>query len=200
MPNPNKGPGNAAGLNATRVYTSGDKQIISITDLISEGPIYGLVDAQASVFLNDDRAAPLDQAATYASQTAATVRLTQNSTTATVSASSPPILAAENGDKYLLVRSVQTIYVTASNGSSSDANGNTVVTLTTTNNTAFFNDSMISSNSGSFDTQVPARLGSFTQAHGAGDGGFGEGKLINRWVWGCCRFMGSGRQLLFSPR
>ena len=62
-----------AGNNATVQYSSGDKQIISVTDLISEGPIQGLVDAQASVFLNDDRVAPLSQAASTYSQSSATI-------------------------------------------------------------------------------------------------------------------------------
>ena len=94
-----------AGANTVTQYSSGDKQIISVTDLISEGPIYGLVDAQASVFLNDDRAAPLSQAATYASQTAVKVNLTQNSTTATISnGGTTPIIEATNGDKFLIVR------------------------------------------------------------------------------------------------
>ena len=36
-----------------------DRQTIAITDIISEGPIYGLVDGAASVYLNDDRVVPL---------------------------------------------------------------------------------------------------------------------------------------------
>ena len=40
-----------------------DRQTIAITDIISEGPIYGLVDGAASVYLNDDRVVPLAQAA-----------------------------------------------------------------------------------------------------------------------------------------
>lgn len=47
-----------AGLDMTGQYTSGDRQVISITDLLSEGPIQGLVDSQSSIYLNDDRVAP----------------------------------------------------------------------------------------------------------------------------------------------
>ena len=35
-----------------------DRQTIAITDIICEGPIYGLVDGAASVYLNDDRVVP----------------------------------------------------------------------------------------------------------------------------------------------
>ena len=41
------------------VYDGDTKQTITVTDIICEGPIAGLVDGQSSVFLNDDRAIPL---------------------------------------------------------------------------------------------------------------------------------------------
>jgi hypothetical protein len=69
---------NLAGLNFTGQYTSGDRQVISVTDLLSEGPIQGLVDSQSSIYLNDDRVAPLSQAGNAYSTTPATVRLTNN--------------------------------------------------------------------------------------------------------------------------
>jgi hypothetical protein len=47
----------AAGFSST--ISSGSSQAISITDIISEGPIYGLVHGGSSVFLNDDRAQEL---------------------------------------------------------------------------------------------------------------------------------------------
>ena len=130
---------NNAGFNVIQQYDRGDKQIISVTDLISEGPIYGLVDAQASVYLNDDRAAPLNQGANPYNQTGALVQLTSGSTSATVTNSTAsPIIASTTGDKYLIVRAVHTVYGTASNGSTSDINANTTALLTANNN--FFND------------------------------------------------------------
>ena len=175
-------------------YAAGDKQIISITDLISEGPIYGLVDAQSSVFLNDDRASPLSQAAKYASQTATKIFLTNGSTTATIlDGGSTPIINATNGDKYITVRAVTSMYVTASNGSTSDANGNTTATLTTQDNAAFFNDTMLSSPTDSPDSKVPVRLLTLNTSHGLSDDGLGEGYLISRTSTSVAEFMpGSG--------
>jgi hypothetical protein len=150
---------NLAGLNFTGQYTSGDRQVISVTDLLSEGPIQGLVDSQSSIYLNDDRVAPLSQAGNAYSTTPATVRLTNNSTQAViVSAGATPVIEATNGDKYLIVRGVHTIYVTASNGSRSDSNANVTAKLTTVNNAAFFTNNMISSGSEDLETLVPARL------------------------------------------
>src|SRR6056300_805520 len=53
-----------ASSNTNISQTSGGvrEQVVSITDLISEGPIFGLVDAEASVFLNNDRAVPAETA------------------------------------------------------------------------------------------------------------------------------------------
>jgi len=187
-------PDKPAGANAVTQYSSGDRQVIAITDVISEGPIYGLVEGQASVFLNDDRAAPLSQAAKNVSQTAVKINLTQNSTTATISnGGTNPIVEATNGDKYIIVRGVSSIYVTASNGSTSNANGNTTATLTTQDNAAFFNDTMLSSPSDSPESNVPIRLGSLTNAHGLTDSGLGEGHLISRSSTSVAEFMpGSG--------
>ena len=41
------------------VYDGDTKQTITVTDIICEGPIAGLVNGQSGVFLNDDRAIPL---------------------------------------------------------------------------------------------------------------------------------------------
>jgi hypothetical protein len=57
-------------------------QSISITDVISEGPIHGLVAGSASIYLNDDRAQPLEYAVETYARTPATVLLTQNETEA----------------------------------------------------------------------------------------------------------------------
>ena len=55
-------------------------QSISITDVISEGPIHGLVAGAASIYLNDDRAQPLEYAVENYARTPATVLLTQGET------------------------------------------------------------------------------------------------------------------------
>ena len=167
-----------AGLDMTGQYTSGDRQVISITDLLSEGPIQGLVDSQSSIYLNDDRVAPLSQSGNAYSATAATVRLTNNSTQAVIaSAGSTPVIESTNGDKYLIVRGVHTIYVNATNGSRSDSNGNVTAKLTTVNNAAFFTNNMISSGSENLETLVPARL----TIVGAGtSGSLVEGSIISR--------------------
>ena len=65
-------------------YLKNDRQTLSITDLISEGPIYGLVDGAASVYLNDDRAVPISEASNYYSQSAARITLTNGSTSAVI--------------------------------------------------------------------------------------------------------------------
>lgn len=176
-----------AGIDRTGQYTSGDRQVISITDLISEGPIYGLVDAQASIYLNDDRAAPFSQAGNSYSSTPAKVRLTSNSNSAViVGGGSTPIVSATNGDKYLIVRGVHTVYVTATNGSTSDANGNVTATLTTNSNSSFFTNSMISSGSSDLSTLVPARL---TVTAGTTSGSLVEGSIISRASQSVATFM-----------
>ncbi|MGY8865857.1 MAG: hypothetical protein ACKVJK_09520, partial [Methylophagaceae bacterium] len=73
---------NLDGLDLDFSHLALDRQTISITDLISEGPIYGLVDGAASVYLNDDRAVPHTESGNYNSQSAARVTLTNGSTSA----------------------------------------------------------------------------------------------------------------------
>ena len=96
-----------------------DRQTISVVDIISEGPIYGLVDGSSSVYLNDDRAVPLSESGNFYSQSAVSIALVNNSATATISGGgTAPIIESENGDKYLIVRKgFGQAYVTASNGS-----------------------------------------------------------------------------------
>jgi hypothetical protein len=179
---------NNAGFNVIQQYDRGDKQIISVTDLISEGPIYGLVDAQASVYLNDDRAAPLNQSANPYNQTGAMVQLSYGSTTATiVNSTATPIIASTNGDKYLIVRAVHAVYGTASNGSTSDVNANTTATLTTNNNSSFFTDSMLSEPSTDISATVPVNLRLVTTSS-AGQVSM-EGTLLSRSSQSVAEFM-----------
>ena len=152
-----------------------DRQTISVTDLIAEGPIYGLVDGAASVYLNDDRVLPLSEAATFHSQGPAFVALTNGSTTATISGGGiTPIIESQNGDKYLIVRKGRgQVFVTASNGSAGTDDFNITATLTTVDSASFFNSSMVSSPV-DIDTHIPARLGVINSG-GVGDGAYGEG-------------------------
>ena len=168
-----------------------DRQTISITDLISEGPIYGLVDGAASVYLNDDRAVPLSEAGNYYSQSEALITLTNGSTSAVITgAGAHPIIQSETGDKYLIVRAAHgTKQVAASNGSAGTDNYAITATLTT-DGSAFFTDSMISTPE-DVDTHVPARLG-LMQAGGVGDGAFGEGWITKRTSGSVAEFVPGG--------
>ena len=152
-----------------------DRQTISVTDLIAEGPIYGLVDGAASVYLNDDRILPLSEASTFHSQGPASVALTNGSTTATISGGGvAPIIESQNGDKYLIVRKGRgQVFVNASNGSAGTDDYIITATLTTVDNASFFISSMVSTPE-DIDTHIPARLGVINSG-GVGDGAYGEG-------------------------
>ena len=179
------------GLDLDFSHLALDRQTISITDLISEGPIYGLVDGAASVYLNDDRAVPLSEAGSYYSQSAARVTLTNGSTSAVITgAGAHPIIQSETGDKYLIVRAAYgTKQVAASNGSAGTDNYAITATLTT-DGSAFFTDSMISTPE-DVDTHVPARLG-LMEAGGVGDGAFGEGWITKRTSGSVAEFVPGG--------
>ena len=122
-----------------------DRQTIAVTDLLSEGPIYGLVDGQASVFLNDDRAAPLGQAGGSRSRTALRINLTNGSTSATITnGGANPLTVSANGKKYLTIRGgAGTQTVIASNSAAGTDNGAIVTTLTTTGGASLFTDAMV---------------------------------------------------------
>jgi len=152
------------------------RQTISVTDLISEGPIQGLVDGQASIYLNDDRAAPLSQAATSARLSKATISLTNNSTTATITDGS--IVLADNGKKYLVVKKgYGSINVTATNPrvSSIDA----AIHCTLTAGSSFFTTAMVSSIS-SILSYVPCTLVTTSDSDGEDNEGHGQGFISRR--------------------
>ena len=157
-----------------------DRQTISLVDIISEGPIYGLVDGASSVYLNDDRVVPLSESGNFYSQSAASIALVNGSATATISGGgTAPIIESENGDKYLIVRKgFGQAYVTASNGSAGTTDYNITATLTVVDNASFFTSAMVSTPV-DIDTHVPARLGIITGG-GVGDGMYGEGFITKR--------------------
>ena len=180
------------GIDLDFSHLKNDRQTVSVTDLIAEGPIYGLVDGAASVYLNDDRAVPLSEASNYYSQSAARVTLTNGSTSAVITgAGAHPIIQSETGDKYLIVRAAHgTKQVAASNGSAGTDNYAITATLTTSDGSAFFTDSMISTPE-DVDTHVPARLG-LMAAGGVGDGAFGEGWITKRTSSSVAEFVPGG--------
>ena len=157
-----------------------DRQTISLVDIISEGPIYGLVDGASSVYLNDDRVVPLSESGNFYSQSAASIALVNGSATATISGGgTAPIIESENGDKYLIVRKgFGQAYVTASNGSAGTTDYNITATLTVVDNASFFTSAMVSTPV-DIETHVPARLGIITGG-GVGDGMYGEGFITKR--------------------
>ena len=69
------------GLNQT--YSSGDRQTISVTDIISEGPIQGLVEGGKSVLLNNDPLMSKEQTV-YSSPAGGKVTASSGSNTVTV--------------------------------------------------------------------------------------------------------------------
>ena len=87
--------------------SSGGTQDILFTDIISEGPIYGLVDGGTSVFLNDDPAQITAQSFVRLSETPVEFDFTLNSTSVTINRNgvTKNIEAdTENGTKFIIVR------------------------------------------------------------------------------------------------
>lgn len=89
-------------------------QTVFVSDLISEGPIAGLVDGESSVFLNDIRVKSRNQSSANLSLTTGSTiggaSLTFTSaTTATFDNSRYTIGNAEEGTKYLIIRSITSV-------------------------------------------------------------------------------------------
>ena len=86
-------------INYSKTFTSGyDRQTITITDLLSEGPIQGLVNGRAGVFLNNDRIVSIEEAGRQYNKSALTISLTNGSNQATINNSvhSQPIKVETN--------------------------------------------------------------------------------------------------------
>ena len=91
---------------------SSTEQNILVTDIISEGPIGGLVNGSRSVFLNND---PIDAIEDQVySNNVTKVAITASSTTATVSSNGEVFKAEAEGSKFLLIHEIATIKVTIS--------------------------------------------------------------------------------------
>ena len=82
-------------------------QTAVFTDIISEGPIYGLVDGGSSVFLNGDSMQTNEQSTIRLSETGVNFTLTNGSSSVTINKNSytKDIALDTNGTKYLIVRS-----------------------------------------------------------------------------------------------
>ena len=90
-----------------RSLTGQSRQTLTVTDLICEGPIQGLVDGPFSIFLNDDRAVPDTETTLTTADGPISVALTNGSTTATLSSNAPDDLILEaEGKKYLIVKEI----------------------------------------------------------------------------------------------
>lgn len=82
----NRNPGGTTSLSgAGAKYSSNqsDSQILTVTDIISEGPIQGLVDGAASIYLNNDRLVPSHAAGSNNSRGPITISLTNGSNAVT---------------------------------------------------------------------------------------------------------------------
>lgn len=131
---------------------SGQEQTISIVDLISEGPIEGLVNGQASIFLDNDRIAPLQESAQKLSSIATTIDITNGSASATINTNGQNIsLSQGNNSKFLRVEDVYSttnVTVAAISSSSSPSADTAQKQYTLTTGGAFFVSDMVDSDLG----------------------------------------------------
>ena len=103
--------GSSTGIDNPITTRQSDRQNISITDVISEGPIYGLVSGISSVFLNDDSISDKAYSPEQLNKGPMTITLANGSTSATInnSADPDPIIipsdAPATAKKYLVIRS-----------------------------------------------------------------------------------------------
>ena len=94
------------------VFIGTRSQTLVATDVICEGPIAGLVEGPASVYLDNDRAVPLVEAPALHSegQSLGKIRLTNGSNIAVVQNLTEEAFAvaktAANGDGWLIVKDV----------------------------------------------------------------------------------------------
>ena len=139
-----------------------DRQTIAVTDLLSEGPIQGLVNGAAGVFLNNDRIVSIEEAGTQFNNTALSITLTNGSTTATINNSPTPnpIYVDPNQNIYSGYRGLwirgpieKEVVATVINDSSSD-----YVRVVTSDNSSFFTSAMSTNIYTSGHMYSPARL------------------------------------------
>ena len=95
--------------------SSSTEQTILVSDLISEGPIQGLVGGGTGIFLNNDALQSSEQTA-YSTEAGITATFVANSTTVTVNTGTSTFnaTAGSEGKKYLMVYGVTSTAVTMS--------------------------------------------------------------------------------------
>lgn len=135
-------------------------QRIATTHLISEGPIYGLVNGSASIFIDGDRAIPFEQSGIFASGSALTVSI--SGTTATinnVAAGQTVVHPPDTGEKFLIVRKAYGTATVVASQDSGDIDDSVTTKLTSTSGN-FFATGMISTGEGRENplAYFPARL------------------------------------------
>ena len=96
--------------------SSSNEQTILVSDIISEGPIQGLVGGGAGIFINNDALQSAEQSA-YSAQSGVTATFTANSPTVTVNTGTSTFNAAvgSEGKKYIMAYGVYSTSVTMSN-------------------------------------------------------------------------------------
>jgi len=169
--------GSSTGIDNPITTRQSDRQNISITDVISEGPIYGLVSGISSVFLNDDSISDKAYSPEQLNKGPMTITLANGSTSATInnSADPDPIIipsdAPPTAKKYLVIRSAFPSTLVTSEYQSRHK------TVLNTSSSYFTND-MLTESRDRFDPEsaVPARLtaikGSSTTPQGVPIEGF----------------------------
>ena len=124
-----------------QAFQSATEQTVSIIDVISEGPIQGLVNGQASIFLNDDRITSVSQTA-VPSASPYTLTITSGSAVATIN-QALPIDNSLSGTRYFTVEGV---FSAASISISNSGNFNSSSLLNITSPTSFFQSYMVGDN------------------------------------------------------
>ena len=134
------GTGTASAASATISTNATDAQTVTVTDVLSEGPVRGLVDGAASVFLNNDRIIETSAAGQNISFGPMTISLTNGQTSATINnnnSDTPLVVNGQTGAQ-LLIRGGSLTETTVT------VSYNTRHKLTISTSSSTFTDSMIS--------------------------------------------------------
>jgi predicted phage tail protein len=124
--------------NSTRLALYGKSQDLYVTDLISEGPIQGLVNGSSSVFLNDDSAVDQGDSAVSRANTGARFNLTNNSATVTYVPNNQAAIPTSTGSRYIRIRDYKTQTSAAAIETGSALPGSAITGIKITTDSAFF--------------------------------------------------------------
>ena len=127
--------------NSMESLSYNNTQTILFTDIISEGPIYGLVNGGSSVYLNDDPAQTTAQSLTRLSDTAVSFTFTNSSTAVTVNKNNQAkeITIDGSASTYLVVRN----YFSASGSAINWTGIGTTIGIKVTSSTSLFTAGMV---------------------------------------------------------